>query len=135
MSARLKQQRHGGNRGEVQKSQALQTSRALCGQRNTAISGNQTKLPPDWRERLPAPETYYRGRVAALGSPNSSGWAQGRCPFHDDRQESFSVNLAGERGLWRCFAGCGNGDLIGFHQRLTGNGFKAAVADLLEIRA
>lgn len=33
-------------------------------------------------------------------------------------------------GGWRCFAGCGAGDLLSFHERLTGMGFRDAVAEL-----
>ena len=59
----------------------------------------------------------------------------GRCPFHDDRNASLSVNLRDERGGWRCFAGCGGGDLVGFHMRQTGKAFCDAVADLLGVRS
>lgn len=82
----------------------------------------------DWRDRLPDPAQYYRAHGIKLGRANATGWAQGRCPFHDDQQASLSVNL--RHGGWRCFAGCGAGDLLSFHQRLTGLGFRAAVADL-----
>lgn len=45
--------------------------------------------------------------------PNPIKWkgAQGTavCPFHDDRNPSFSVNA--EKGVWQCFAGCGSGTL------------------------
>src|SRR6188768_2070312 len=77
-----------------------------------------TKLPRNWRERLPDPLSYYSVRVEKLGSPNASGWAQGRCPLHDDSNASLSVNVTDARGGWRCFAGCGGGDLLGFHMRL-----------------
>ena len=93
------------------------------------------RLPPDWRGRLPDPESYYRAHVAKLGKANATGWAQGPCPFHDDRNASLSVNLSDERGGWRCFAGCGGGDLVGFHMRQTGKAFREAVADLLGVRA
>ncbi len=88
-------------------------------------------IPANWRQRLPDPAAYYAGRVEKLGAANPSGWAQGRCPFHKDREPSLSVNLYGERGGWRCFSGCGHGDLVSFHQRLTGLGFKQAVRSLL----
>lgn len=89
------------------------------------------RLPANWRERLPDPATYYAAYIAKLSRPNALGWAQGRCPFHDDHNASLSVQLVGERGGWRCFAGCGAGDLVAFHMRLRGLAFTDAVADLL----
>lgn len=88
------------------------------------------RLPRNWRTRLPDPETYYRARVAKLSARHGSGWAQGRCPFHDDHNASLSVRLDGERGHWRCFAGCGHGDLVSFHMRLIDRPFIEAVRDL-----
>jgi DNA primase len=89
------------------------------------------RIPDNWRDRLPDSLTYYSQHVSKLGKVNATGWAQGVCPFHEDRNASLSVNIAGERGLWRCFAGCGGGDLVGFHMRRTGLDFRAAVRDLI----
>lgn len=87
------------------------------------------RLPHDWRDRLPAPANYYAQHVTNLGKPNGTGWSQGRCPFHDDNEASLSVNL--QHGGWRCFAGCGKGDMVSFHERMTSQSFKRAVCDLL----
>ncbi len=38
------------------------------------------------------------------------------CPFHDDRHASFSVNV--QTGLWKCHAGCGDGNARQFAERL-----------------
>ena len=89
------------------------------------------RIPRNWRARLPDPETYYRARVEKLGARHGNGWAQGRCPFHDDRNASLSVRLDDERGHWRCFAGCGHGDLVSFHMRLSALNFVEAVRDLV----
>jgi len=89
------------------------------------------RIPENWRDRLPDPAKYYCQYVAKLGKPNGTGWAQGVCPFHDDHNKSLSVCIKGERGGWRCFAGCGGGDLLGFHSRLRGLDFRAAVRDLI----
>jgi hypothetical protein len=89
------------------------------------------RIPANWRERLPDPAIYYGAHVAKLGKPNASGYAQGICPFHDDHNKSLSVCITGGHGGWRCFASCGGGDLVGFHQRRTGLDFKAAVRDLI----
>ena len=40
------------------------------------------------------------------------------CPFHEDRRESCSINL--EKGVWICFAGCGQGNLKYFIWKLSG---------------
>lgn len=94
-------------------------------------SPQDRRLPRNWRERMPDPETYYCARIEKLGARHANGWAQGRCPFHDDGTASLSVHLDSPRGGWRCFAGCGAGDLVSFHMRLTGMGFVEAVRDLV----
>ena len=98
-------------------------------------SANRTRLPANWRDRLPDAADYYRQRIAKLGRPNQGGWAQGVCPFHDDHNASLSVHVEGERGHFRCFA-CGEkGDMVTFHQKRTGMAFAEAVRDLLGVRA
>lgn len=87
-------------------------------------------LPCDWQDRLPDPGSYYRRHVDELGRASSAGWAQGLCPFHDDHHPSLSVCVTG-RGQWQCHA-CGtHGDLVAFHERITGLAFVPAVRDLL----
>lgn len=115
---------------------ATEHMRALYGPAKATpnVGGWQSpRLPRNWRERLPDPFSYYGARVERLGKPNPEGWAQGRCPLHDDKHESLSVHIAGERGGWRCFAGCGKGDMVSFHERLTGKPFAEAVRDLLGV--
>ncbi len=53
---------------------------------------------------------------------------RGRCPFHDDRHPSFSVNF--DEGHWHCFAGCGGGSVIDFWMKLNNMTFPEAVSDL-----
>lgn len=36
----------------------------------------------------------------------------GKCPSHDDKHNSFSFNV--DNGVFKCFAGCGSGDLADF---------------------
>ena len=90
-----------------------------------------SRLPSNWRDRLPEPAIYYAAQVAKLSRPNATGWAQGMCPLHDDHNASLSVQVGSERGGWRCFAGCGGGDLVGFNMLLRGLDFAAAVRDLI----
>ena len=101
--------------------------------RNSISFGKPTtpRLPQNWRDRLPDPTEYYTAHVARLSRPNATGWAQGACPFHDDRNASLSVHVVSERGCWRCFAGCGDGDLVGFHMRLRCLVFADAVHELI----
>lgn len=51
-----------------------------------------------------------------LGEPNDNGWANGKCPFHDDTSPSFGLNAY--TGCWNCFAGCGSGDFISLVNKL-----------------
>lgn len=123
---------HGAHRGASFQTRAYQNALGqLYGKPRKAAY-----LPRDWRNRLPDPASYYAQHVQKLTKPNATGWAQGRCPFHEDHNASLSVHVTGERGHWRCFASCGGGDLVGFHQRITGLDFVAAVRDLigLEVR-
>ncbi len=80
---------------------------------------------------MPSPESYHREKIPTLIRTNSTGWAQGRCPFHDDDNASLSVHVDGERGAWRCLASCRGGDLLAFHMKLCGLEFQEAVSDLL----
>lgn len=108
----------------------LDSLRALYSDKRAA------RIPENWRDRLPDPPAYYNQHVAKLGRVNATGWAQGVCPFHDDRNASLSVHVAGaSAGGWRCFAGCGGGDMLGFHMLRTGLDFKAAVRDLIGVGA
>lgn len=120
-----KKKPHAGGRGVS----GVQRNRIEYGKAST------TRLPDNWRDRLPDPASYYAAHVAKLSRPNGTGWAQGTCPFHDDHNASLSVHVTDARGGWRCFAGCGGGDLVGFHMRRTGLAFRDAVADLLRWRA
>lgn len=124
MSVPQKQRSPGGNRGDAQ-------GHSGQGWQRDSTGPGAARVPMQWRDRLPDPGDYYRRRVAKLGRVNGEGWAQGQCPFHDDASASLSVHLVGARGGWRCFAGCGSGDLVSFHMRRTGLPFKDAVRDLV----
>lgn len=119
--------------------QTIKKLRGLYGNPKATSSNTERKgwqsnpsTPNNWRERLPDPATYYAARLQKLTRTNAQGWAQARCPFHDDKEASLSVHLSNPNGGWRCFAGCGGGDLLSFHMRATGQDFKAALADLLK---
>ena len=76
----------------------------------------------------PTPLTTLADLVLAkgltLGRPNPEGWQAAKCPFHDDKTESLSVNVSlGRSGAFRCHAaGCGaKGDAVSWlvHDGLT----------------
>lgn len=129
MTRRQKRQRPAGTGRVVENMNALYAPEATP----TRRGWQSPRLPRDWRERLERAdvEAYYRRHVEKLSRPNATGWAQGRCPFHEDRSASLSVHVTDARGGWRCFASCGGGDLIGFHQKVIGKPFADAVRDLL----
>jgi len=51
------------------------------------------------------------------------------CPFHDDHSASCSINVA--KGVWVCFAGCGQGSLKSFVWKLSGRPW-AEISEELE---
>jgi hypothetical protein len=71
------------------------------------------------KRTTPDPEARaYFEEVLSL-RPNGKPQRKARCPFHEDRRPSLSVNL--DTGLWTCFAdsGCGNGNRKEFERRLA----------------
>jgi hypothetical protein len=54
-----------------------------------------------------------------------------RCPLHDDTNPSLSFNQ--EKGVWRCHAGCGDGGLIAFEQKLNGGTPEEAIVRIAEL--
>ena len=44
------------------------------------------------------------------------------CPFHEDRRESCAINT--DKGVWICYAGCGQGSLKSFIQKLSGKSWQ-----------
>ena len=44
---------------------------------------------------------------AGLDMPKHSDEFSVSCPFHSDKVASCSINI--EKGVWICFAGCGQG--------------------------
>jgi len=68
------------------------------------------------KARLPLPAL-----LARLGLEEHAK-KSARCPLHEDASPSFSVWQGAHGWQWKCQAGCGNGDEIGFlevHLRLT----------------
>jgi 5S rRNA maturation endonuclease (ribonuclease M5) len=58
---------------------------------------------------------FYGSRLQAFRKLNDKQ-AQGRCPFHEDRNPSLSMELT--NGLWTCHGGCGSGNAIDFADKM-----------------
>ena len=54
----------------------------------------------------------------------------GRCPFHDDKKDSFSADL--KTGQCHCFTGCIDGNFISFWAKLYGTDTKEAYKQILD---
>lgn len=52
-------------------------------------------------------------------------WLSSKCPFHEDRHNSFSFNK--RNGAWICFAGCGSGNGFNIIQKVYNINFKQAI--------
>jgi len=70
---------------------------------------------------LPDPATYYQEE--GLTFRGTGEWRSTRCPFHDDNSPSLRVRM--ETGGFICMS-CGQrgGDVLAFHQKRHGLGFK-----------
>ena len=80
------------------------------------------------KRKLPLPALMHH---VGLGDyPKKSG----RCPFHDDQRNSFSVwKNAGGLWFWKCHAGCGEGDEITFLEKHCGLSNRDAIKLYLEM--
>lgn len=54
----------------------------------------------------------------------------GRCPFHDDKKDSFSVNV--KTGQWKCFAEGKKGNFTSFYAEIHGIDNKEAYKEILK---
>jgi hypothetical protein len=66
---------------------------------------------------------YFASQISGLRG--SGDELRGRCPFHADKDPSFSVNV--RTRLWKCHAACGEGDVFDFVQQKEGVDFKEAL--------
>src|SRR5450759_869425 len=58
-------------------------------------------------------EQYFQAKLTTQGHSRAR---MARCPFHDDRKASLSVNF--ETGSWFCFVCCVGGGPVEFEMRL-----------------
>ena len=71
--------------------------------------------------------TYFQGFFPAI---KLVGQQMLKCPFHEDKTASLSVNL--QKGIWSCKAGCGQGGLINFEIKRNGGDNKSAYAAICQ---
>lgn len=74
--------------------------------------------------------SYYQSELGISSFKiNSEGWSQNiNCPFHDDNNASFGVNLLD--GQFRCFGCDEKGSIFDFHMKKHGVSFPEAVKQL-----
>ena len=76
---------------------------------------------------LPLPDLMARCGFGARAKQSA------RCPFHEDRHNSFSVWPDDGSWHWKCHAGCGAGDEITFLEKHEGLSQTAAVQRFFEM--
>lgn len=103
-----------------------QAPAAGCGQRSP-IAGDGDLVS---RIKAAVPVLSLASRLTELKtSDHGRGrWYVGKCPFHDDQNPSFWVDV--QRGLWGCRAGCGRGDVINLWAKYRGISIQAALVEL-----
>ena len=79
------------------------------------------------KSRLPLPLLMQQ-----LGL-NEHSKKSARCPFHEDKHNSFSVWQTDGSWSWKCHAGCGKGDEITFLEKHNGISTGEAIKVLLEM--
>lgn len=75
--------------------------------------------------KLPKPTAIYARFGITL---KASGWNMAKCPFHDDKHASLSINAT--HGGYVCHACGAKGNLIGFYMAMTNSDFKTAMTTL-----
>jgi hypothetical protein len=79
--------------------------------KNRSSQGSTTEA----KQLLPLPQLMQRFNLGDHAKKKA------RCPFHDDKEPSFSVFQGeGDRWFWKCHAGCGEGDEIDFLEKCLG---------------
>ena len=73
---------------------------------------------------------YFEARLQGQRF-SASREVQVHCPFHNDRTPSLSINT--EKGVWKCFAGCGEGGLIAFETKFSSCDEQQARDNIAEI--
>lgn len=90
-------------------------------------SKKPTKSKEFDRNLLPKPEIYYKEYFPNLKV--KAGWISVRCPFHNERNPSLSINLVS--GGFKCHAcNARGGDILDFQRLYHHQTFHQAVTSL-----
>jgi hypothetical protein len=84
----------------------------------------------DLAEHVPF-DAYYLAHIPK--AKRRGDQLDGLCPFHEDSETSFTVNV--KTGLWKCFTSCGSGNVTTFHAKRCNLTTKEAYHDLLKTYA
>ena len=76
-------------------------------------------------------QAYFEARLPGQKLSADGRDSSVRCPFHQDRTASLSVNV--DKGVWKCHAGCGQGGLVDFEKRFSGCDDQTAWANIAEV--
>ena len=76
-------------------------------------------------------QRYFEARLPGQTFAPSGKNLMARCPFHEDRKASLSLNFP--MGVWNCHAGCGAGGLRDFEKKISNCDNHTAVANIAEI--
>ncbi len=63
-------------------------------------------------------EAFYRWILGDRLADTRGERFKAHCPWHDDSDPSLSIDAAA--GLWKCYAGCGEGDMVLFYAKVRG---------------
>jgi 5S rRNA maturation endonuclease (ribonuclease M5) len=74
---------------------------------------------------------YFESRLAENGMRRSGAGFMARCPFHQDRTPSLSINVSA--GVWKCHGGCGQGGLIDFEMKYASCDKETALSHIADI--
>jgi hypothetical protein len=79
------------------------------------------------KQNLPLPALIHRLGLGEHAKKSA------RCPFHDDKHNSFSIWPRDGSWFWKCHTGCGDGDEITFLEKHRGISRSAAIKVFLEM--
>ena len=85
-------------RDDIHRNSAAMTS-------NSVLSFNPDQCRIYFESRMPG--VRFNGNAAVMA----------HCPFHDDARKSLSLDF--DKGCWYCHAGCGNGGIVAFEEKLS----------------
>jgi hypothetical protein len=74
---------------------------------------------------------YFEARLPGQRLAGDGRDASVRCPFHQDKTASLSVNI--EKAVWNCHAGCGKGGILDFEKKFSSCDNETAWANIAEI--